>query len=83
MLCCLGRYAHDDESALVRICNMDYESLIDKSRQGTKELIEGAEKLHHDRRVLADLMPRGIDHECMKWYTCLCINTGAQNCAVM
>mmetsp|Transcript_78417 Transcript_78417/g.156864 ORF Transcript_78417/g.156864 Transcript_78417/m.156864 type:complete len:263 (+) Transcript_78417:186-974(+) len=80
---CAKWWSHDEESALVRACNKDYEAMIDRARRGGKGIIEECEKVHGDRRLLADLLPRGIDRECMNVYSCCCVKSGAKNCALM
>jgi hypothetical protein len=76
-------HAHDEQASLVRAVNKDYEALLDAAFAATGGMIGDVERLHHDRRVLADLMPRGLDRECMHWYTCLCVKGGLRNCSVM
>jgi hypothetical protein len=71
------RYQHDEQAALIRVCNREYESLLDLAKFGTKELIESVEKLHQDRRVLADLMPKGLDRQCL-----VCFST-VKRCSIM
>eukprot|EP00613_Pedinella_sp_CCMP2098_P006183 CAMPEP_0171612366 /NCGR_PEP_ID=MMETSP0990-20121206/11165_1 /TAXON_ID=483369 /ORGANISM="non described non described, Strain CCMP2098" /LENGTH=238 /DNA_ID=CAMNT_0012176079 /DNA_START=188 /DNA_END=905 /DNA_ORIENTATION=+ len=49
---CAKWWSHDEESALVRACNKDYEAMIDRARRGGKGIIEECEKVHGDRRLL-------------------------------
>lgn len=67
----------------MRAVNKDYEALLDAAFESTGGMIGEVETLHRDRRVLADLMPRGLDRECMDWYTYFCIKGGLRKCSVM
>mmetsp|Transcript_5100 Transcript_5100/g.6462 ORF Transcript_5100/g.6462 Transcript_5100/m.6462 type:complete len:257 (+) Transcript_5100:65-835(+) len=69
MWMCKKWYHHDEEAALVRICNKEYEGLLDISKDGVLELIQEVEKLHQDKRILADLMPQGIDRQCLRCFS--------------
>jgi hypothetical protein len=83
MWMCAKWWAHDEEAALVRACNKDYEYMIDSARHVTNGVIDECEKIHNDRRLLADLLPRGIDRQCMRAYSCVCVSCGLQKCSIM
>ena len=63
--------------------NKDYEAMLDQAYGSTGGMIAEVETLNHDRRILADLMPRGLDRECMDWYSFFCIKGGLRKCSIM
>jgi len=80
---CRKWYAHKEESTLLRQCNKDYEMLIDEAKVGVVECLEAVDALHKERRVMADLMPRGLDRKGMEVFNLLCVKTGCYRCSVM
>ena len=83
---CDKHFKHDNEVAVIKECNKDYDDMIERARAGTQGLIEKVEHVNTNRADLEDAMPRGCDKDCMNCYNVVCVRTGLRrlaNCNVM